>query len=144
MKRNIRAIGREVMLHRQMDTLNFKHMKNTRDILIKTLTGGCTVKLKDDAYYEPTNGFAISVAGCEKQYLVQDLCESDIIRYIIEFKSHLLEAGFYLGTWLNHDTVYLDCTMIYHGTRESAIMIGQAAGQKAIYNLDTKETVSCE
>lgn len=85
---------------------------------------------------QPKEGFAVAVAGKERQIPSDQTKRSDLVRFVRQNKGALSQPGAHFGGWRDSssNTDYLDVTHIDKNL-ESAMGTAQRENQKAIYDL---------
>jgi hypothetical protein len=112
-------------------------MKTAQEIYEETkVNGGTTTDLLGNV---PTSGYMVSELG-GVQVPLDKFSVQDIEHVITENKQALFGIGAYVGTWIDGDTVYIDYSVNFIGLGK-ALAFGRKNGQKAIYSLNTKETI---
>lgn len=95
----------------------------------------------------PTKGWAVAQAKHERKYsIAQYIGDYDVL--VLSLLSYALDAyessttADAIGLWLSEGQLYVDRVMIFNTTQEQAVQIGRNHGQLAIYNLESKETIT--
>jgi hypothetical protein len=98
--------------------------------------GGGTYNQRDLTPFSPIAGYAVAIGGAVMP--AKDVTADSIIwtcRAVAgEYMTDLV------GTWLNEGSVYIDAVR-HIRNRETAIRLGQEAGQLAIYDFGAKESI---
>lgn len=99
--------------------------------------GGGTYNRDDLSPFRPIAGYAVAVGGVELAYggVTGDVLGWAADAVASEFSTHLV------GTWLDDGIVYIDAVR-HIRNRETAIKLGQDAGQQAIYDFATGESIT--
>ena len=105
--------------------------------------GGVTVNAN---FKRPTDGYVVALDGHQMDVRADMLTEQELVEYIEEHKS-LLEAGFYLGVWVDewrswNKTAYIDICMVAHTDQFEAILLGSINKQKTIYHVKSKQVIA--
>lgn len=112
-------------------------MEMAQKIYDETLVcGGVSMDLLGNV---PKTGFMVSELGGTEVPL-DKFCPADVERVIVENKNALYGTGAYIGTWVEEEMVYIDYSVNFTELGK-ALSFGRRNGQKAIYSLDTEETI---
>ena len=88
----------------------------------------------------PEKGYAVSLNGFEETMPFNQLTESELKNYLTLNSTELADNDNFFGAWLVDDSVVLDVS-IRINTKRVAIARAKKEKQKAIFNLETKETI---
>lgn len=109
--------------------------------------GGATVNVK--AAPDPKSGYVVADGEHERTILFRRLDGSLlldglrdlIVAYVEQHKAWLAVPGNFLGAWLDGDHLVLDVVNV-HPERAVAERLGRERNQRAIFHLDTGETIT--
>ena len=100
--------------------------------------GGATYSL---AYGLITKGYIVSPYKDREQTIpVSEFGPNDVRNFVAENADLLSLPDHYLGAWIENELVYLDVTQGF-SAKASAIKVGKANGQKAIFDLNNLKTI---
>lgn len=104
--------------------------------------GGFTISLSGQ---RPTDGYAVALPGYEERIPLTGLSARDvagsIYSYVVAHGAILRDPGAHLGGWLADGCLVLDISHIVRDL-ETALVLGRANHQDAIYSLSHGEEIS--
>lgn len=102
------------------------------------LNGGCTVDVNGES---PTDGYM--VGGYVPTVIIprDQFTQGDVAKFITEHAAKLAEAGSYIGTWVNEDSVYIDLSKRFT-LLSDALIIGGKHGELAIWSVAMGKEIS--
>ena len=100
--------------------------------------GGVTISLKGD---QPAVGFVFAPEKDTEMVVPQnEFTPEHINEFVKKNKTKLRRKGAHLGTWIDEGNIYLDVSYVGEPS-EATIKIAEKAGQLAVFDLGTFETV---
>jgi len=102
-------------------------------------TGGFTYNITTGEY-DVTDGYIVSLKGFEEQLYLDDFENKDISNFIGKHVSFFIKEEYFVGGWVDGNTVYLDVSIKVNDLEE-ALLLGLTNNQKAIYDAKNKRTI---
>lgn len=111
----------------------------TDDAYIKTIkNGGVTISLSGES---PTSGYAYAPAkDTETMVKLEEFNQSHIDSFILKYHKLLSQKGNHLGIWVDDGYAYLDISTVGEPS-ERTMKLAEKAGQLAVFDLDSYETI---
>ena len=90
----------------------------------------------------PSTGYTVSIPGAGRRVLLDNLQPYDVSEWVSRNRALLAEPNYYAGAWLDRETglVYLDVNEVFADLSDAALA-AVAAGQIAVYDLDTQREI---
>ena len=110
------------------------NLRKLADTILKE--GGISYSL---TYGEITKGYAVSLEGFEQKVPVGQFDNRVLQNYVLENSSELTGANF-LGAWIEDGNVVLDVSTAFT-SKVKAIAFAKANNQRAIFDLENKQTI---
>jgi WD40 repeat protein len=95
---------------------------------------GCSMNLDG---LQPVTGYMVGTKGNEQKINILDFNAGHIDSFIRRNLDKLHNRNYFVGTWINDDTVYIDISLnMPH--KEQALLWGKANGQICIWDVEKK------
>ena len=92
---------------------------------------------------QPKRGFAVAIPGAQQKIDRHTFNADDVESFIAEHKAWFKNPHVYLGIWDDGDTMWLELSEV-HPNSASALRVGKARGEIAVFDLAKGEDVHVE
>ncbi len=127
-------------LHPRDSKGRFTAKFNISDVAYRSTieNGGVTINIKGE---QPNQGYVFALEKeTEKVISQNEFSPKHIDDYVRTYRKKLRKEGAHLGSWVDDGSVYLDVSYVGEPS-EKTIKLAEKAGQLAVFDLGTFETV---